>query len=139
MIADNKSIDEVVLENEGMNQDLPKVLFVSTTNEWYSDLAYLLTYGDCPTHLSRKERRTLKLKAVNFVLWNNGLYKKGLDDNFLHYVDKQQVRLLQSFHDLACGGHFSAPVIAHKILHARYYWPTLFKDTYNWVYRCDKC
>lgn len=83
LIADNKLIDEVVLENECMNQDLPKVLFVSTTDEWYSDLAYFLTYGECSAHISRNERQTLKLKAMNFVLWDNGLYKKGLDDNFL--------------------------------------------------------
>ncbi|XP_059068490.1 uncharacterized protein LOC131858997 [Cryptomeria japonica] len=44
----------------------------------------------CPAHLSRKEKRTLKLKVVNFVLWDNGLYKKGLDGNFLCCVDKQQ-------------------------------------------------
>lgn len=140
LIADNKSIDEVVLENEGMNQDLPKVLIVNTTDEWYFDLAYLLTYGDYLAHQSHNERQTLKLKVVNFVLWDNGLYKKGLDDNFLHCVDKQQqVTLLQAFHDIACGGHFSAPVIAHKIFHARYYWPILFKDTCSWVHKCQQC
>lgn len=119
LIIDNKSSDEVVLENEGMMNDLPKVLFVSTIDEWYSDLEYLLTYGECPTHVSCNERQKLKLKVVNFFLWDNGLYKKGLDGNLLCCIDKKQVSLLQAFHDLACGGHFSTPITAHKILHVR--------------------
>lgn len=128
LIADSKLIDEVVFQNEGMNEDLPKVLFVNTTDEWYSDLAFLLTYGECPAHLPCKEKWTLNLKAVNFVLWDNGLYKKSLDGKFLYCIDNKQVRILQAFHDFACGGHFSAPVTTHKILCARYYWPILFKD-----------
>ncbi|XP_059075410.1 uncharacterized protein LOC131875334 [Cryptomeria japonica] len=132
LIADNKFDEEVVLKNEGMSEDLPKVLFVSTTDEWYSNLSYLLTYGECPSHLSCNEKCTLKLKEMNFVLWDNGLYKKGIDGNFSRCMDKQQeVRLLEAFHDLPCGGHFSAPVMPHKILRAQYYWPTLFKDAYN--------
>ncbi|XP_059066460.1 uncharacterized protein LOC131857761 [Cryptomeria japonica] len=139
LIVDNKPNEEIVFENEGMTEDLPKVLFVSTTDEWYSDLAYFLAYGECPSHLSHNEKCTLKLKAVNFVLWDNGLYKKGIDGNFLHCVDKeQQVRFLKAFHELACGGYFSAPGMTHKILHAKYYWPTLFKDPYSWVRICEQ-
>lgn len=112
LIADNKSIDEVVLENEGINQGLPHVLFVSTTDEWYSNLAYLLTYEDCPAHLSRKEKQTLKLKVENFVLWENGLYKKGLDGNFLCYVDKQQQDYFKLFMILLVENIF-LPLLLH--------------------------
>lgn len=41
-------------ERQNVFYDLPKVLFVSTTDEWYSNIAYFLTYGECPTHLSFK-------------------------------------------------------------------------------------
>lgn len=58
-IVDNKSNEEVVLENEGNSKGFPKVLFINATNEWYSDLSYLiLTYGECLSHLSRNEKCT---------------------------------------------------------------------------------
>lgn len=106
LIVDNKSNEEIALENEGMTADLPKVLFVNTIDEWYSNLAYFLAYGEYPSHLLCNEKHNLKLKAINFVLWDNGLYKKGINGNFLRCIDKEQVRLLEAFHDLACGGNF---------------------------------
>lgn len=122
------------------SEDLPKVLFVSTTDEWYSNIAFFLNYGECPQHLSFKEKISIKLKAANFVLWDTGLYKRTINGTFLRCVDKaQQTKLLESFHDKACGGHFSAPVTAHKILRAKYYWPTLFQDAFRWVRKCVHC
>lgn len=121
-------------------EDLPKVLFVSTTDEWYSNIAFFLTYGECPQHLSFKEKRSIKLKVVNFVLWDNGLYKRAIDGTFLHCVDKaQQTELLESFHDKDCGGHFSILVTTHKILRAKYYWPMLLQDAFRWVRKCIHC
>ncbi|KAH9301932.1 hypothetical protein KI387_013515, partial [Taxus chinensis] len=52
------------------------VLFVSTTDEWYTDIAFFLTYGECPPHLNQKEKRTVKLRFVKYLLWNNTIYKK---------------------------------------------------------------
>ena len=42
-------------------------------------------------------------------------------------------------HDGPVGGHFSGDTIAHKILRARYYWPTLFKLAHAHVRKCDIC
>lgn len=109
-----KGLCQLIVENNqeeqerDVSEDLPRVLFVSTTNEWYSNIAYFLTYGECPAHLSFKEKRNIKLKAANFVLWDSGLYKRVIDGTFLRCVDKaQQIRLLESFHNLAYGGHCS--------------------------------
>ena len=40
-------------------------------------------------------------------------------------------------HDGLAGGHFSGDTTAHKILRARNYWPTLFKDAHAHVRKCD--
>ncbi|XP_059076546.1 uncharacterized protein LOC131875864 [Cryptomeria japonica] len=48
-------------------------------------------------------------------------------------VDKQQrKKLLQFFHNEACGGIFSSSVTAFKILRNCYYWPGMFKDADEW-------
>lgn len=117
LIAENNSNGNVAQESE-----LPLVLFVSTTDEWFSNIAHFLTYGECPAHLTPREKRTIKLKAAKYIIWGDVLYKKGVDGTFLRCVDKEQrKKLLQFFHNEACGGHFSSSVTAFKILRNCYY------------------
>lgn len=112
-------------------EDLPLVLTISLQDEWFSDIAYYLTYGECPKHLSGKKKINLKMKVERYVIWEDTLYKRGLDGAFLKCVDKSQhERLLGIFHNEACGGHFSSTVTALKILRHGYYWPCMFKDAY---------
>lgn len=116
------------------------VLNVSLQDPWFENIAYFLTYGECPEGLTAKQRRDLKLKATKYVIWEDKLYKRSIDGTFLRCVDKQQQeRLLKNFHDEACGGHFSSSVTAFKILRQCYYWLGMFRDAYHWVAKCEKC
>ncbi|XP_059070497.1 uncharacterized protein LOC131860140 [Cryptomeria japonica] len=89
---------------------------------------------DAIAHAPVLEKRNIKLKAVNFVLWDTGLYKRAIDGTFVRYIDKaQQTKLLESFHDKACGGHFYTPVISHKILRGYLYILTTTDYFTKWV------
>ena len=46
---------------------------------------------------------------------------------------------MQELHDGPARGHFGGNTIAHKILHAGYYWPTLFKDAHEYATKCKVC
>ena len=37
------------------------------------------------------------------------------------------------------GGHFVGAKTTHKILQSSFYWPTIFKDCFEWVKLCDQC
>lgn len=45
----------------------------------------------------------------------------------------------KSFHSEPCGGHFADKRTTQKVLHAGYYFPTLFKDAKKFVSSCDAC
>lgn len=47
--------------------------------------------------------------------------------------------MLQELHDGPAGGHFGGDTTTHKIPHAGYYWPTLFKDAHSCIRRCKIC
>jgi len=47
--------------------------------------------------------------------------------------------VLNDFHSGACGGHLSGLATTQKILRARYYWPTIFKECMNAVKKCHPC
>ncbi|RDX84773.1 putative mitochondrial protein, partial [Mucuna pruriens] len=37
------------------------------------------------------------------------------------------------------GGHYGSTRTARKVLDCRFYWPTIFKDAYQFVSTCEKC
>ena len=51
----------------------------------------------------------------------------------------EQEGILTHCHDSACGGHFTSHKMAMKVLHAGFYWPSLFKDAYTMCKQCEKC
>ena len=50
-----------------------------------------------------------------------------------------QIGVLSFCHSEACGGHFSARKTAKKILQDGFYWPTLFKDCFEFSKTCARC
>jgi hypothetical protein len=66
------------------------------------------------------------------------LYFQGRDGVLRQTIGKHDTsHLLYEFHDGFCGGHFTGRITAEKILQASYYWPTLFKDAYDYFRSCD--
>jgi hypothetical protein len=63
----------------------------------------------------------------------------------LHCVNNEEAqKLLQETHGYSnsiihVGGHFFAKTIAFKIIKKGYYWPSIFRDSYNFSRYCDKC
>jgi hypothetical protein len=54
----------------------------------------------------------------------------------LRCLEEQEAdKVLFDLHDGPAGGHFGGDTTAHNILCARYYWMTLFKDSFI----CLKC
>ena len=48
-------------------------------------------------------------------------------------------KIVKELHDEPEGGNYSGDTIAHKILRAGYYQPTLFKDSHAYARKCDVC
>jgi hypothetical protein len=62
------------------------------------------------------------------------------DGVILRCVNKEEAnKLIYELHSGHCGGHFSTHTTAHKILEGRYYWPTIFFDTHQYVRSCQPC
>ena len=53
--------------------------------------------------------------------------------------DQRQGIILQECHASLYGGHFVGDKTTHKILQSRFYWPTILKDSFEWVKLCDQC
>jgi hypothetical protein len=58
----------------------------------------------------------------------------------LRCLEKEDTdKVLSKLHDGPTRGHFGGDTIAHKILRASYYWPTLFKYSHAYARKCQEC
>eukprot|EP00253_Pinus_taeda_P018495 PITA_18495 len=106
----------------------------------YADLIFYLKNGHAPPNLSCKNKRAIRLKSKNFVIIDDVLFRQNYDSVLLRCLEKPEAqKVLQELHDGPAGGHFGADTTAHKIIHAGYYWPTLFRDTHEYVRKCRSC
>lgn len=46
---------------------------------------------------------------------------------------------MQTYHDGICGGHLNGIAIAKHILRIGYYWPTMERDSQEYIKKCFKC
>ncbi|GJX46401.1 reverse transcriptase domain-containing protein [Tanacetum coccineum] len=52
---------------------------------------------------------------------------------------KIALEILEACHSGPTGGHYGANFTAKKVFDAGFYWPTIYKDAYEFVKSCDAC
>jgi hypothetical protein len=66
------------------------------------------------------------------------LFRKNYNGVLLRCLEKQDAdKVIKEIHDGTTGEHFSRETIAHKILRAGYYWPTIFKYAHSYPKSCE--
>jgi hypothetical protein len=80
------------------------------------------------------------LKSIQYRLINSVLFQINYDRVILRCLEQEDTyKVLKKLHDYPAGGHFVGNTIAHKILRANYYWPTLFKYSHTHARNCKTC
>ena len=101
----------------------------------------LIAYLQSGTLLDGKDiARKLKIQASRFVLVRDVLYKRGFSQPYLRCLSHDEANyVMREVHEGICGNHSRARSLVHKLIRARYYWPTILKDAQAYVKACDKC
>ena len=75
------------------------------------------------------------------MFWDDPYFFKYCPDQIIRRCvpDNEFMSIINFCHSEACGGHFPAKKTTAKILQSGFYWPTLFKDTYNICKTCEQC
>eukprot|EP00253_Pinus_taeda_P029811 PITA_29811 len=106
----------------------------------YVDTIYYLKNEYAPAHLDHTKKGALRLKAKQYQLIDDVLFKRNNDSVLLRCLEKtESEKVLQELHDGPAGGHYAGDATTHKILRVGYYWPTLFKDSHSYVRKCQIC
>nr|GEW13768.1 reverse transcriptase domain-containing protein [Tanacetum cinerariifolium] len=65
-------------------------------------------------------------------------------DDFANYharkfIIKEAIDILNACHSGPIGGHYGANYTAKKVFNLGFYWPSIYKDAFELVKRCDSC
>ena len=74
-------------------------------------------------------------------IWDDPLlYRRGADLIIRRCVlETEEGGIMEKCHASPYEGHFVGDKTSQKILQLGFYWPTIFKDCFEWVKHCDAC
>lgn len=88
----------------------------------YTDIIYYLKNVYAPSYLNHTKKRALSLKAKQYQLINDVLFRRNYDYVLPRCLEKADTEFfLQELHDGPTGRHYDRDASAHKILCAGYY------------------
>ena len=71
------------------------------------------------------------------MLHDRKLYKRNYEGIYLKCLGREEVKqVLEQFHDRYGTGHGLAEATTRMILRSGYFWPMIFKDTFEHVHTC---
>ena len=152
-IKDKKGVENVVAEHlsrlvpESISHGLPisdnfpnEQLFALVHCPWYADIVNYLVTGQIPPQWTSQQKRKFLVDIKKYYFDDPYLFKYCLDQLMRRCVpNDDQIGVLTFCHSEACGGRFSARKTEDKILQAGFYWPTLFKDFFEFFKTCARC
>ena len=106
--------------------------------DWVDEIRDYLEHQLLPTDLQKA--RILVKRAARYTIIRDILYKRSFSLPYLRCVKADKItNLLYESHEGICGGHPAARTLADKIRGQGFYWPTMRKDTEDYVRKCDQC
>ncbi|CAL9029774.1 unnamed protein product [Prunus brigantina] len=145
VVADHLS--RIVVEEQGevvlpLNETFPdeQLYVVQVKEPWYADFVNYLVCGVLRNDLTYQDKKKF-FSMVKHYVWDEPFLFKHCPDQLIRRCvpEEEQESILRHSHELACGGHFGAKKTALKILQSGFFWPTLFKDAFNFCVKCDRC
>ncbi|KAL0734144.1 hypothetical protein Bca4012_010354 [Brassica carinata] len=107
---------------------------------WYADLVNYLATGKEPLGLAAYEKKKF-YKDLKRYYWDEPyLYTLCKDQIYRRVVAEEEVEgILSHCHGSSYGGHFAPFKTVSKVLQAGFWWPHMFRDSQDFISRCDSC
>ena len=88
----------------------------------------------------KRERRSIRMVAMQYILCGGQLYRRSYDGIHLHCLKKEEAeKVTEEIHQGICGPHMNGITLAKKILRIGYYWNTMETDYVDFVKSCHDC
>lgn len=123
-----------------LKDSLPNVqLFsIQIVDDYFAYIIKFLVIGNAPVEYTKKQRKQLVVKPIDFTIIVGQLYKLGPDEILRWYVlTHERPLILQEYHAGITGGHYLWNPTMQKVLTVGLWWSTLHKDVMEFYKSCD--
>ena len=87
-----------------------------------------------------KHDRKTRVHATNYIIYQNGQYRKGEDGLLLLCLGpREAVQAVAEVHEGICGAHQSGRKIRWLLRRHWYFWPSMLKDCIEFARGCIQC
>ncbi|WZZ43082.1 hypothetical protein YC2023_039341 [Brassica napus] len=119
---------------------LEEVKATEEKEPWYADLVNYLATGKKPLNFVGYAKKKF-YKDVKRYYWDEPyLYILCNDQLYRRVVANEEIdEIFTQCHGSSYGGHFATFKTVAKVLQAGFWWPHMFKDTQDFVSKCDSC
>ena len=99
---------------------------------WFANLANFKATGFIPEDFNAQQKKKF-LRDAKYYVWDEPyLFKLGVDNLLRRCVTKEEAKsILWHYHNSLYGGHFGGDQTTAKVLQSGFYWPSLFKYSFE--------
>ena len=105
--------------------EIPEASIMTIEEEevpWYYDIMKFLELGAYPDGADKRERHSIKMMAIQYILCGGQLYRRSYNGIHLHCLKKEEVeRVMEKVHQGICGPRVNGRMLAKKILRMGYF------------------
>nr|GFC02132.1 reverse transcriptase domain-containing protein [Tanacetum cinerariifolium] len=147
--ADNlsplKNPYENVFDPKEINKTFPleslnKVAHKDPSTPWFADLANYHTGNFIIKGMTSQQKKKF-FKDARHYFWDDPYLFRTFADQIIRrcIAGKEAIDILNAYHSGPTGGHYGASYTAKKVFDSGFYWPSIYKDAFELVKRCDSC
>ncbi|RDX98437.1 Retrovirus-related Pol polyprotein, partial [Mucuna pruriens] len=141
-VADHLSRIEREADPMPIRDEFPdeQLLHITTPTPWFADICNFVAASQFPPEASRLYKERLQNDA-KYYIWDDPYLRRLCNDQVIRrcILDTEINSVLQFYHATPRGGHYGSTWTARKVLDCGFYWPTIFRDAYQFVSTCKKC
>nr|GEW10546.1 reverse transcriptase domain-containing protein [Tanacetum cinerariifolium] len=140
-----QNLYENVFDPKEINETFPleslnKVAHKDPSTPWFADLANYHAGNFIIKGMTSQQKQKF-FKDARHYFWDDPyLFRTCADQIIRRYVSgKEAIDILNACHSGPTGGHYRANYTAKKVFDSGFYWPSIYKDAFELVKRCDSC
>nr|GFA65992.1 reverse transcriptase domain-containing protein [Tanacetum cinerariifolium] len=121
-------------------ESLKKVAHKDKSTPWYADLANYHAGNFIIKGMTSQQKKKF-FKDARHYFWDNPYLFRTCADQIIRrcVAGKETINILNACHSGPTGGHYGAGYTTKKVFDSCFYWPSIYKDTFELVKHYDSC
>nr|GFA84426.1 reverse transcriptase domain-containing protein [Tanacetum cinerariifolium] len=121
-------------------ESLNKVANKEPSTPWFADLANYHARNFIIKGMTSQQKQKFFKDAQNYF-WDDPYVFRTCADKIIQrcVASKEAIDILNACHSGPTGGHYKANYTAKKVFDSGFYWPMIYKDTFELIKCCDSC